>query len=587
MPYSQTGYPSVDRPWLKYYKKDIYELPDTDTSMFRFLYECNKNRLDDIALNYFGKQISFRSMFVHIDSIALMLRNLGVRKGQYVSLCALNIPEFFYLLYAVNKIGAVCNWIGLTSPIADIHEQLVTTKSEIVFTVSIAYEQVLDAAINTNVNRIIAIPVNNSMPIFMKTIIEAFSFFQKGIKFRKSDFIETIKWGNIYDVKKNKEVMALDQADSQLEGNNIAMIEYTGGTTGVPKGVMLSNKALNSYYINFALSNINGMSHYKERESYFSGVPLFLAFGVSACCHGPLCHGMELILAPDPSPKAGMKIILKSRVNHIITGRVMIEGIIKELSSRKKADLSHIYSVMYGGEESNKKWEKSVEERLSHYNMRASVLNGYGMTECAAAVMIELNNEKGGMIPLGNVNVKVVDPDDFRIELGYGIEGELCISSNTIMEGYYGRIKETKDVIFEDKGAKWLRTHDLAVISVEGYITITGRMKRIFSKLTSDDIQVRVYPMRTEEVIMSDKDVKMCAVIGIKDDITAYRTVAYIIRNSIKEDEESTLQRIDVLCRRKLPESHVPDKYIFVDEFPLTRAGKVDYRELESRAGKL
>ena len=119
-----TGYPSIDKPWLKYYAKKASLIPSPEMSMYAFLRENNKGNLDCTAMNYYGRKISFRLLLEKIDAVACALRSLGINKGDIVSLCALNVPEFVYLLYALNKIGAVSNWIGLTSPIADLHEQL-------------------------------------------------------------------------------------------------------------------------------------------------------------------------------------------------------------------------------------------------------------------------------------------------------------------------------------------------------------------------------------------------------------------------------------------------------------------------------
>lgn len=126
-----------------------------------------------------------------------------------------------------------------------------------------------------------------------------------------------------------------------------------------------------------------------------------------------------------------------------------------------------------------------------------------------------------------------------------------------------------------------MKTHDLAKISKDGHIKITGRIKRIYFKLDSDDIHVRVYPMRIEETIQKINDVKTCAVIGIKDNATVYRTIAYIIPENNLVDKKILQNQIDEICFKELPRSHVPDEYIFIDSFPLTRAGKVDYKKLE------
>ena len=569
-----TGYPSIDKPWLKYYSEtvDMQGVPSPDCSMIDFLRQCNADNLDFIALNYFGAKTSYKKLFETIERTAAALQKHGVRKGDFVSLCGLNTPEFVVLLYAVNKVGAVSNWLGLTSPVSDLKEQLVSTGTKLVFAVDLAYDIMKEAAQNTQVQEIISVPLGASMPPLMRLFYGLKSRSKKTDAANWKDFLRSAEGSKLQP--------------TEVKGSDLAMIEYTGGSTGIPKGVMLSNKNLNSYYVNFNKTNSCGLSSYLEGDKYLACVPLFLAFGVSASCHGPLSHGMELVLAPDPKPESLGKIILKRKPNHIVAGRVQIDGFIHTVNEAKK-DLSYIRSIMYGGEAVNKSWEQEAKNTLQNYQMQAPILNGYGMTECSACILVATKDCSEGLLPLGNVNAKIIDPDDPCTELGYDTEGELCLSSDTVMMGYYNNEAATKEVIFEENGQRWLRTRDLAKISPDGYILLTGRIKRIYHKLSPEKVGVRVYPMRIEECISAAPEVEKCAVVGIKDDRTANRTIAYLILKEGTEDHASVKKIVEEQCKAALPESHIPDEYVFVSEFPLTRAGKVDYRALEEMAASI
>lgn len=563
-----TGYPSIDKPWLKYYTKGALPIPSSEMSMYAFLLENNKNNLECTALNYFGEKITFRVLFEKIDTVASALLSLGINKGDIVSLCALNVPEFIYLLYALNKIGAVSNWIGLTSPITDLHEQLSSTDSRIVFTINIAYPQIEKAAQNTKVEKIISIPIDTSMPVFMKMVVGYKNRHIKDTGRPWKDFIMAATGKS---------------EDAAILPNDMAIIEYTGGSTGVPKGVMLSNKALNTHYVDFFMTNSNGILSFSKTDRMISGVPFFLVFGMCSCCHSPLCHGMELVLAPDPSPSAGTKIIKKYRINHVMGGRLLIEELLRS-TQKGNGDLSYIKSIMYGGEETNKAWENNIRDELKKYNLNAPILNSYGMSETSAGVLTAPDDATDGLIPCAGIAVKIVNPENCYEEYGYGEEGELCISTDQIMLGYFNSPKETEDVFFEENSVQWLRTHDLAVISPDGVIKITGRIKRIYSRLTRDRIQIRVYPMRIEETLIKNELVQKCAVVGVKDDKLAYRSVAYIILSDKEMDHGEAKKQLIKYCSLNLPDSHWPDEYVFIDQFPITRAGKVDYRTLEKKA---
>lgn len=565
----QTGYPSIDRPWLKYYNDNTYNLPSTNCSMYDYLYACNTSRMKYTALNYFGNKISFEQLFLNINKVANSLLSLGVKKGEIVSVCSLNFPETVYLIYAINKVGAICNMMGCTSSVKDIQEQLLKTESKYVFTVEMAYEKVKEAAENCLVDKIITLPIETSMPLALKVLVRNKQKFSQKHAIKWIDFLKSKSTAPGY---------------ASTSGEDIALIEYTGGSTGIPKGVALTNKNMNSYYESFHLANKVGITKYVHGDSFLSIVPFFLAFGASACCHGPLCHSMELILAPDPSPKESSKVILKMKPSHIVCGKLMIDELVKRLNV-EKVNVSFILSVFYGGEGIDRVWVEHNQKYLNELGMKAFIGNGYGMTETAATLLIEPQENARGLLPLGNVEVMITNPDDCFNECGYDMEGELCISSDTIMLGYFKDDKETADCIFEKNGKRWIKTHDLAMISKDGYVNITGRIKRIYHKLSPDNITVRVYPMRIETTISKESDVIKSAVVGVKDDRTAYRSVVFLIA---KDGCENVVieQKIKKRCRQELPESHMPDEFVFVKEFPYTRAGKIDYKALEKLAAK-
>lgn len=564
------GYPSKDKPWMKYYFQGTasYKLPTTDCSMYTFLRSCSENRLDAAALDYYGNKISYRKMFANIDAIASALLAVGVRQGDTVSVCPLNTPEFVYLLYAINKVGAISNWLSPTSTVDDIRTQLKSTGSKLLFVVEMAAEKLVAAAEGTEVSKVISVPLYCSMPAALRFLM----------KMKSKGTTAAEPW-KIFIAQARK---YLAEAASVF-GSETAVIEYTGGSTGVPKGVMLTNENMNSYYISFHGANSAGLSDYQPGGGFLACVPLFLGFGVSSCCHGPLCHGMYLVLAPDPSPDGIGKVVLNRKPNYIVVGRVQIDGIVSAVKNTK-TDLSFIHSVMYGGEAANKPWAELTEKLLRAHGSKSRVLNGYGMTETAAAILIESASSAEGLVPLAGVNVKITDPDTGE-ELPYDVIGELCLSAQAVMKGYYRQELSGESPITEEGAERWLRTGDLAKITEDGTIHIVGRIKRIYHKIASG-IGVRVYPVRIEETLAKYETVEKCAVIGVKDEKTAYRTIAYIKLKDGCTDSSPVVAAINKHCRELLPESHVPDQYIFCTEFPLTRSGKINYMALESEYEK-
>ena len=169
----KTGYPSIDKPWQKYYSNEAISSSLPDMSMYAYILERNKDSLDDIALNYCNRNITYRELFRNIDLVADALSASGIKKGDRVGVCVLTSPEAIYLLYAINKIGAINVLLGFTSLVADLHEQIISTNCKEVFCVEMAYSKIVEATSGTNVKRIVSIPLEYSMPFFYRIAVGA------------------------------------------------------------------------------------------------------------------------------------------------------------------------------------------------------------------------------------------------------------------------------------------------------------------------------------------------------------------------------------------------------------------------------
>ncbi|MBO5621715.1 MAG: acyl--CoA ligase [Butyrivibrio sp.] len=558
-----TGYPSIDKPWMQYYTSRQGNLSSANTSMYTFFYERNKEFESRTALKYFGQTITYKELFANIDHTAGMLTDLGVKKGDIVSTCMLSMPEAVYLIYAINKIGAISNQLALTSPVEDLINQIQSTESKVVFTVDIAIDKIVRATKSCNVEHIVSVPLATSMPFYMKTIMSL----------RKKATYKNVKcWDKLYKKKHTNQVM-IEPAD----GNAIAVIEYTGGSTGIPKGVMISNFSANAYVINFIDSS---EITYERSQVFLNIIPPFLVYGTFPCLHVPLCTGVTTVLSPDSDPKKLPKLIKQYKPNHFCCGPLHINEMLhsKELS---KMDLSFILSIWYGGEKLPFSWEEKVTLFMKSHGARYSIMNGYGMTETTGAV-VSGTHISNMVLPFVYSNIMVVNPETNE-ELPYDCEGEFWISTPTMMNGYYKDEKGTNQVISDLNGEKWLHTGDLGIVRSNGTIEITGRLKRIYWRKTVENTIVRVYPVRIENIIESNKNVSRCAVVGLKNGEKGYDTVAFITLNKENDNriENSIKSELFELCKASLPDSHVPSEIIILTKMPLTRGGKIDYLLLE------
>ena len=265
-----TGFPSNDRPWLKYYSEEALNAPLPEGSMYDYMTACNVGRMDETALNYFGRKISHRQLQTEIDRCARALVASGVKPGDVVSLCMLAIPEMIYLLYAINKIGAVSNMVVLNTSEQEMAQQL-SNGGKLVITVDVAAKAVAAAAKEAGVDRIVVIPVHTSMPFFVRTAAS--------LKAPAAPSGVT-SWANF--IRQGQEnPLAVCPGNTKAP----AVIEYTGGTTGETKGAVISNRAANA--VVFQYKTATTILHFAAGQRFLDVLPPFIAFGVF---FGPICR---------------------------------------------------------------------------------------------------------------------------------------------------------------------------------------------------------------------------------------------------------------------------------------------------------
>ena len=559
-----TGYPSIDRPWLKYYSEEALNAPLPEGSMYDYMTACNVGRMDETALNYFGRKISHRKLQTEIDRCARALVASGVKPGDVVSLCMLAIPEMIYLLYAINKIGAVSNMVVLNTSEQEMAQQL-SNGGKLVITVDVAAKAVAAAAKEAGVDRIVVIPVHTSMPFFVRTAAS--------LKAPAAPSGVT-SWANF--IRQGQEnPLAVCPGNTKAP----AVIEYTGGTTGETKGAVISNRAANA--VVFQYKTATTILHFAAGQRFLDVLPPFIAFGVFFGAHMPLCLGFENVVVPDPTPESFLHSYIKFRPNHFSTSPLHIEALTKS-KTVQKMDMSPTITVSYGGDKAGIEWEDRINAFLKAHGVPYPLSKGYGLTEVASAFCVS-SHELAEMIPFARNNIRILDVDT-GTDLGYGQEGEICISGPSLMDGYFRNEEATSEKIWEENGVRWLHTGDLGLITEDGFFTVTGRLKRVFWRLGPDNQVLRIYPMSVEQVLDKYPGVEHSAVIGLQNSIDGYRPIAYIIpiagADTIAEDELLSF------CRQQLPPAAVPCEVRFIEKFPLTRSGKVDYRALERMAAE-
>ena len=555
---------------MKYYDPEAQNIPDCeDIDVYSHLRNQSVQWWDRTAINYFGKKYTFESLFRNIDEIANAFLRLGVKEKDIVILSLPNIPENIFCFYALNKIGAIADFIDLRSKGQKLIDAINATGSQVIVATDL-FSAELDTVIkSTSLKTVIIASPKNSMPPVLKRLYSV-----KNKKIQMSNIDWTL-WENF---QKSGRLFSGDYAHN-VSKNNPACILHTSGTTGVAKGVVLSNEA---FLEMFAQIKNCGLQ-YEKGDTFLNQVPPFLAYNIVSATNNPLSLGLEVIMLPDYQPEKFADNLYKYKPNHVIAGPADWTNFLdnKKVSSR---NYSFLKSMISGSDKINTEQKECINRILSACGCDHMILEGYGMTEISAAAVMNLpqHNVKDSVgIPLPKVNLCIFDNSSNK-ELGYGQTGEICMSSPTVMAGYYNLPEETNAVLKRhEDGAMWLHSGDLGYISEDGNLYLQGRLKRLIVRHDG----IKISPFVLENTIAKHPKVSACCVVGRFDEEhhMGQVPVAYIV---LSDSEETMIDNIQGLCEQELSADYLPHDYVILDSLPLTPNGKVDYRALEKMAGK-
>lgn len=563
-----TGYPSVDKPWLKYYSEDAIDIQLPECTAFELLWNNNKEHLKDTALNYYGRKITYEKLFAGIERAAKSFYAMGVKAGDIVVICTVNTPEMVYAFYALNRLGAIANMVDPRTNVDGLHTYILESKAKLVMVIEPAYPAIIKAVKGTEVENIIVVSPSDSFAALTKLLYR--------IKTQAPRFGNmTMNWKEFESRGKTTPTYIPYAKDT------CCVIAHTGGTTGFPKGVMLSNDNINAMTYGYRHIGVP----FKRKDRYFNDLPPFIMYGLCLALHTTLSYGLEVILYPVFDSFNFPKQFVKYKPHHFCA----LPDHLRYLISSKLTqnfDFSEVITVGVGGDTLDCNLEESVTRFLMNHGCEYGVMKGYGLTELSSTAVTTFPgaNAIGSVgVPLIMNTLKIVDYDTME-ELGYNQTGEIWIHGPSIMLGYYKMPKETSDFIFiDEKGIKWVRTGDLGHITEDGLLFLDGRIRRIY--MTAHEGQpAKIFPMLVEDVLNKSPSVSECSVVGKKQvNSDYYEAVAFIQIHEACE-EEKIKEELAVLCAENLPTYMVPSQYCFVKKIPHTPIGKVDFRALERMA---
>lgn len=561
---------NIKTPWLKYYKEGVpAHLNYPKGTMVGYFLEAVARYPENIAIEYYGRTYTYRAFYEMIRDTAKSLKSQGVKEGDTIAICMPNTPEAILMFYAANMVGALVSLIHPLSAEKEIQNYINGSGATFLLSLDLVYDKVHNIVDNTCIKKIVIASAGDSLKTIKKFL---YKFKNRGTvpKIELTDDIMT--WNEFinYGYDYQGEIACLKGA------NDPAVILYSGGTSGDPKGILLTNMNFNV----LALSCHKMIEQSGEGESILAILPIFHGFGLGVCIHTTLGCGMRVVLVPNFNPKDFGKLLHKHKISIVCGVPSLFESLTK--TSMGKNDLSKLKSAISGGDFMSKDLKNKVDTYFREHGSNAEIRVGYGLTEASAAICVTPTGEYRESsigVPFPDTYIKVVRVGTHD-EVPYGEDGEICISGPTVMMGYLNNLEETIQTLqIHEDGRTWLHTGDVGSMDKDGFVYFKQRVKRI---IISNGYNL--YPSYIETIINSHPDVFTSTVIGIPHPKKVQVAKAYIVLKDGVKPSKDVEKSIRLHCEKNLARYSLPAVYEFRESLPKTLVGKVAYRELEKES---
>jgi long-chain acyl-CoA synthetase len=561
-------YASQAKPWLKYYDQKFIDQTLPALSAFEYVCQRSKNHLNDTALEYYGRKFTYADLIVNVKKTAAALRGAGVKKGDIITVVSIMTPEIIALFYAADMMGSTLNLVDPRYSVEGIREYIEEVDSHLLVCLNVVYERCRQAAKRTNVEKVIVLSPADSLPPLMAV----------GYKLTTPDknkyASNVIRWKQFIKGGEGQSTAA-----EPYDPDHACVVVHTGGTTGSPKGVMLTDDCFNGIALQFqAYPKL-----FHRGQKLMNVMPPFIAYGFACGIHLPLVLGFTVIIIPNLDPAKLGSLVLKHKPEHMFGVPTHYQQLASDPKLRDK-DLSFIINYAAGGDSLSRGAEQTVNDFLAAHGARYPIAKGYGMTEVssAATVAAGLDNKPGSVgIPMVNTVVAAFEPGTDQ-ELPIGQRGELCISGPCLMKGYYNKPEETAILLRRHPdGRVWAHTGDMGYLDEDGFVFLDSRIKRMIIRHDG----FKVFPSMIENVVSRHPAVHQCSVVGCADkDHTQGRLpfVYIVLKSDTTAKKKQVIRELERMCAEELPEYVQPVAYKFISSMPMTPVGKVDYRQLEA-----
>lgn len=547
----------ADRPWLSSYAEGVPADIDEPTETLVDMLDASVKRFGSkVALEFFGAQTSYRELGEQVSRAAEGLRRLGVGPGDRVALVLPNCPQHVVAFYAALRLGAIVIEHNPLYTARELRHQFEDHGAGVAIVWDKVYDLVADMPTDVKLAHIVSVDMTDALP-FGKRL--ALRLPLKKARESRAAMTGTPRARKVFTWDRLTGGGRLSKRVIRPVIDDTALLQYTSGTTGIPKAAILSHRNLRA---NAAQGRawVPGLT--EGAETFYGVLPLFHAYGMTLCLTFAMSIGAKLVLFP----KFDLDLVLgalKTSPPTFLPAVPPIYDALARATSRKGVDLSSIRFAISGAMSlpvaTVTRWEEVTGGLL---------VEGYGMTETSPVALgnpIGPSRRPGTVgVPFPSTDIRVVDPDAPSVDRAFGEPGELLLRGPQVFQGYWRRPADTRATLLE---GGWLRTGDIVTVSADGFVTVIDRVKEII--ITGG---FNVSPSEVEEVLLSHPDVASAAVVGLPrasggEDVTA----AVVMRAGTSFDGGALRD----FCRTRLAAYKVPKRVVQLDELPTSLIGKV------------
>lgn len=560
--------------WYHYQNPDKWKEEYPEYSMFEHLRSTSEQYPNLTAIEFQGRRYSYKRLMDEIQNVAISLVALGVKRGDYISIITPNIPQALFMIYGANRIGAVANMIHPLLSAREIQQMVEETNSVAILTLDVIFPKLANIEWKLSFTpKMLLARIGDALPWYAGVVYSA----KNKVICCESKNFQILYWKDFLSMGKTQTVQMQEDVGA---ADDTAVILYSGGTSGIPKGVMITNRNINSLAMH--TYDIGGIEDVVGKKS-LAVMPLFHGFGLVICIHAMLCLGFHVFLIPKYDFQECSKLIFRKKINCIYGVPGLYEAFIR-CPQIDKADLSFLELLVCGGDKLPEKLQHRVNKLLKRGGSKVVLREAYGQTECVAGCAInpKFDTRIGSAgIAYPDVCFKIVEPGTDK-ELPDGTDGELCVCGPIVMKGYFNNEEATAQALKQHEDGKiWLHTGDIFSKDADGFIYFRQRSSRI---LISGGYNI--YATQVEDAICACPLVAQCCVIGIKDRIYGQKIGAYVVLNNKNANKEAARIEIMKSCRQLLAQYSLPHEIVFCDSLPVTNLGKTDYITLEKEMNK-